>query len=205
MSGRRLVIAIDCDDVLVPSAQDVITAYNNQFGTDLTLTDWYKPVTYSQWGTSEEGVAIARVHEYMRSFEHAQLIPDPKAVMAVRELVKHHELHLVTGRPEYMEATTMKMLGIYFPGYFQSIEHTNFHAVGDKKSRTKGEVCAQIGANILIDDHIVHGESVIEAGVQRVMVFGDYPWNRREALPRGMVRCYDWKSVLREIDEFAKQ
>ena len=58
-----------------------------------------------------------------------------------------------------------------------------------------------LGADILIDDHIAHAEDVAAAGLKAI-VFGDYPWNQKEMLPEGMVRCADWTSVEGEIARY---
>lgn len=207
MSSRRLVIAIDCDDVLVHTLQPTVEDYNLRFGTRLRLSDMYRPARVDTWGTDDDEVAMARVTEYIKSNAFAQIKPYDAAIQAVAYLAKHHELHLVTGRSDFLESVTTKMLTTYFPGCFQSVEHTNYITMSTStaKTRTKGEVCAQIGADILIDDHITHGESVIAAGVERVIVFGDYPWNQHDSLPEGMVRCIDWNETLMEIEKIANQ
>ncbi len=38
---KRLVIAIDCDDVLVDTAQDLLQFYNQKYGTSLDETNFY--------------------------------------------------------------------------------------------------------------------------------------------------------------------
>lgn len=40
---RRLVIAIDCDDVLVPTAGAIVSDYNTRFGTQLEPKHMYRP------------------------------------------------------------------------------------------------------------------------------------------------------------------
>ena len=36
---RQLVIAVDCDDVLVPSTQKIVALYNQQYGTSVPFDD----------------------------------------------------------------------------------------------------------------------------------------------------------------------
>lgn len=202
---KRLVIAIDCDDVLIQTAQNMIGDYNHKFATSLQLVDFYEKPTKVTWGTDNYDIAIARVNDYISSDMFAQLVPYSEAIVAIKHLAENHELHLVTGRSDFLEPVTAAMLDKYFPECFQSVEHTNFIILSTSTApkRTKGEVCVQIGADILIDDHIAHGKSVIAAGVQEVIVFGDYPWNQNDALPTGMVRCVNWDETVREIEEIA--
>ncbi|OYW84148.1 hypothetical protein B7Z17_04555 [Candidatus Saccharibacteria bacterium 32-49-10] len=101
---------------------------------------------------------------------------------------------------------TKRMLDNHFTDCFSSVEHTNFYASASDQifKRSKGEVCRKIGANILIDDYVLHGESVIsEAALKNVVVFGDYPWNKNDILLPGMVRCFDWQSTIREVERIA--
>ncbi len=205
VAKRRLIIAVDCDDVLVPTAAAIINDYNHRFNTSLELSDFYSVDANIRWGTTDRDVVMKRVSEFLHSEEHAEVRPFPDAVTAIAELAKVHELHLVTGRAGFLDQMTKHTIDTYFPGCFQSIEHTNFIVASDSglQTRSKGEVCAQLGADVLIDDHIVHGESVLEAGVQRVIVFGSYPWNQGDIPASGMVRCVDWSSVVQEINQIA--
>lgn len=203
--SRRLVIAIDCDDVLLPTATAIIEDYNARFATALKLEHMYTPARMETWGTDNADVAIERVNEFLRSKEHATLAPHPEAVDAIKQLAAEHELHLITGRADFLQDVTQAMLDAYFPGCFTSVEHTNFivSSTDTAVKRTKGEVCQAICADILIDDHVVHGKSGLECGLEKIIVFGDFPWNRNEELDKGMVRCHDWPGVLSEVEKSA--
>lgn len=202
---QRLVIAIDCDDVLVPSAQNIIDDYNRRFGTHLTLDHMYKHASLETWGTSDDDVAINRVNEFLQTEEYGGLLPYSDAVKVIRELAGQHELHLITGRADFLGPVTRLMLDTHFGGCFASIEHTNYivHSSSSAIKRTKGEVCTAIGAHILIDDHIDHGKNALAASVDRVMLFGEFPWNQSDELPSGMTRCKDWDAVALEIENYA--
>lgn len=201
---KKLVIAIDCDDVLVTTSPHLVNYYNKTYGTALELRHMYNGAELKAWGTDSQEVAVRRIQDFSLTDEHAAITPEPTAVEAIKGLAKHHELHLVTGRADFLEPVTRRMLDEYFPGCFQTIEHTNYlNPSTDKASqRTKGEVCKAIGADILIDDHIKHGNTALGL-VKEVIVFGDYPWNQHEALPEGMVRCADWTAVVAEIEAYA--
>jgi 5'(3')-deoxyribonucleotidase len=201
------VIAIDCDDVLMPTSQNIIDDYNERFGTKLTLHDMYQPARVETWGTDSDDVAIERVNEFLRSDKHAAIMPSERAIHAVKQLAGVHELHLVTGRADFLQDVTKRMLEQYFAGCFTTIEHTNFitSSTSSVIRRSKGDVCAAIGAHLLIDDHAGHGEGALRTVVERVVLFGEYPWNSPHILPAGMVRCLDWDSVITEIEAYANR
>lgn len=198
---KRLVIAIDCDDVLVPTASWIIRAYNTKYSTNLSVDDFYArdPLT---WRVDNFDEAVQRVGELFQAIDRATFTPFEDAITVVKKLADDgHELHLVTGRSPTLEPITNAMAEKYFNGCFESIEHTGHF---DKISRSKGEVCTQISADILIDDHLDHLSSVLEAGLKEVILFGDYAWNQKADLPSGVRRCVDWPAVEREVTRISE-
>lgn len=200
---RRLVLAFDCDDVLVRTSNIIVEKYNRLYGTSVELDAFYRKG--DTWQAESNDEAIRRVDAILRGGTIDEIIPDMEAVSALNHLSTAHELHLVTGRQDYMEPATLRLLDTYFPGCFTSVEHTNYITVADSgyRRRSKGEVCSQIGADVLID-----GESVLAAGVGEVIVFGDYPWNNSFELPTGMSRCLSWfgdGGVVKEIERIASR
>lgn len=208
-----LVIAVDCDDVLVETLPQVVKDYNAEHGTQLRLEHMYRNLeeVADAFGVGTEQEAIQRLHKmYRQEGYYEALRPIEGAVDAIQRLAQKHELHVVTGRQSFLEAATKHTLDTYFPGIFTSVEHTNYY--NDKNEttlvqRSKGEVCRVIRADILIDDHITHGEEVLAAGVKKVILFGEYPWNNGDSLSSGMIRCRDWQVVLNQIEKIdgAKQ
>lgn len=199
---RKLVIAIDCDDVLLAAADKLIAAYNREYGTALTPEYYYGPATVQSWGTDDVAVAVERVERFQLSPEYSLTQPHHSAVEVVRRLARFHDLHLVTGRPDHLQETTMSTLDKYFPGCFSTIECTNLY---NEKRRSKGEVCVSLGADILIDDHLPNCKSVLEHGLREVILFGDFPWNRTDELPKGVIRCKNWLAVEKEIERIAHE
>lgn len=197
MTARRLVIAIDCDDVLIESTVFLVDAYNEKFGTMVTLEDAHSAGS-GQWGTNDKGLILERLSAFQHTAEYAKITPIKEAVDAVRLLAKQHELHLVTARDKTVEKVTMTMLDEYLEGCFTTIEHVG-------KDRPKGEVCEEIGADVLIDDNLKHLVDALEHGMSPggAIHFGQYPWNQSEGLPEGVVACYDWSAVLREVNNIA--
>lgn len=203
---RRLVIAIDCDDVLIPSSSRIIERYNHRFGTTIGLDSMYREG--DTWQADSYEAAISRVDMLLRDDRILDdLVPDEKTIRSINLLASAHELHLVTGRQTYMSASTDYLLETYFKGCFTSIEHTNYIASAQSAEvkRSKGDVCEAIKADILVDDHISHGVDVLARGVKRVILFGDYAWNQPDDIADGIVRCFDWDSTVNEINIIANE
>lgn len=56
--------------------------------------------------------------------------------------------------------------------------------------------------DVLIDRYLGHGRSALEFGLQKVILFGDYPWNHG-AVPDRTVRCVGWNEVHRAVGQYA--
>jgi 5'(3')-deoxyribonucleotidase len=186
------VIAVDCDDVLVDTTPNVIAYYNKTYGAHLELKDMYSH-DLAVWQVDSDEEAIIRIEKYLKTREYQRIAPFQETIASIKKLSQKHELHVVTGRSEFLSIATQTMLDTYFPGIFASIEFTGMFG---ERVRSKGDVCAQIGADLLIDDHLVHAERVAEKGID-VLLFGDYPWNRREFSSKHITRVRDWLEVER--------
>lgn len=200
MKQDRLVWAIDCDDVVVPTAQALIDAYNERYGLRVPLEAFNSGDDPSLWGVSSPREARQRVNRLLEEGIAFDIAPTGETIEALTRLAAVDELHMVTGRLSSFEEATLRMLDTHLPGVFRTVEHTNFF--NDEGSglisRTKGEVCAAIGADVLIDDHMAHAQSVLDYGLKEVIVWGNYPWNRTQKLGGGIVRCVAWEEVFRE-------
>lgn len=87
------------------------------------------------------------------------------------------------------------MLAEHFSNLFKSIQFTNHFGT---TSLTKAQVCQDIGADLLIDDHLNHAELAAQCGVN-VFLFGDYPWNKADSLPPNITRVRDWVDVAQKL------
>ena len=193
---KKLIIAVDCDDVLVPMAPLILEYYEKTYGTHIELKDFYSR-DLSIWGVPDIATAIERVEAYTRTEECQHTKPFEDAIKSIHELAKYHELHLVTGRPDFLTEATKNMLTQHFPGIFTSLEFTNFFG---QKARSKADVCMQLSADYLIEDHLHHASVVAECGT-KVLLFGDYPWNQSKQLPDNIQRVHDWPEVVRVLTE----
>lgn len=180
---RRLIIAVDCDDVLVASTELIVTQYNKQYGTAISL-DSAHDHGVELWNADDKKTVIDRITAIQIAHKPTPL---KAAVDILRSLARQHELHMITARPIEAELVTLELIKDEFDGVFTSIEH-----VGHEGS--KGEVCGRIQADVLIDDNLRHLEDALGYGVSKVLWFGDYPWQKQD-LPAGVERCRDWVQV----------
>jgi 5'(3')-deoxyribonucleotidase len=197
---KKLIIAVDLDDVVVGSAQRIIDAYNEVYGTELDLSYVYSEEDSKKiWHAPDETTAIKRVYKFLESDEFYQAEPTQHAIAALQKLKQKYELFAVTGRHGAMEEATRMWLKEHMPEIFTDIIFTSFYNADDMyKKITKAEVCDELGASILVEDLPRHAMDVAASGKQ-VLLFGDYPWNQLAKLPPNMTRVADWDDVLKEL------
>lgn len=195
---KRLVIAIDCDDVLVSTTQYFIAAYNIKFGTSISLNNAHSGGE-EIWQADQE-LQLKRLDELTLTDEYLKIAPSPEEIAVLKELSKVHSLHLVTARkPEELQRT-QQMIERDLPGVFTSIDLVGW-------TGSKGEVCKRIGADVLIDDSARHLHNAIEhQGLSKsgAILFGKYPWNEADSSHEALTHCYDWASVKQVIDSLAE-
>ena len=190
---RKLVIAVDCDDVLVATLPYFVAEYNRQFGTTVDLRNAHERGAH--WGADDQTV-LERFTSFLELDSYKALSPSDEERAALIELAKHHELHVITARRPEERSFTQYMLDRDFPGVFSSLELVGF-------TGSKGEVCRRLNATVVIDDNERHLNDAVKHGVpeEGALLFGEYPWNTPAA--RGRVRCKDWPSVVREVTRLA--
>lgn len=194
---KRLVIAVDCDDVLVRTTPFFVEEYNARYGTQVTLALAHSEDD-SIWGVPHEKM-LERFAEMLETGAYRALSPSPDEIQILQELARHHELHVVTARKEGEREVTQQMLDTYLPGVFTSLDLVGWRG-------SKGEVCARIHADVLVDDSARHLHNAIEEGLPKsgALLFGEYPWNEESSTHEDLHVCRTWQDVARTIDAIAR-
>ncbi|MFH0905106.1 MAG: hypothetical protein V1826_00060 [bacterium] len=193
-------IAIDIDEVLSEFTAEFIKWYNITHGTQWTfddMVDYYWP----NWMGITVEEAIDDVHEFFSTDRFRNLPLVRGAQEGIAELAKQHELYAVTGRQNVVKDITYEWLDRNFPNVFKKIEFTNNYPQDGSPTLAKGEVCAKLGCDVLIDDDTRHVESLMQHGVQ--MIVFDKQWNAYHRLPSSVRRVSDWPQLLSVINQIA--
>lgn len=192
----RETLAIDLDDVVLATAEPLLEFYNNAHGATLTLKDYYSNDLHVLQAP-DLATAIKRFHVYLDSPEFFKLPPTQEAVEALNILKEHYSLYAVTGRNSVVEEATKLWLEDHLSGLFEDAIFTSYYNAKENASiSTKAKVCQEIGAVALIEDHLDHAIQVAQAGID-VLLFGSYPWNQAESLPRNITRVNNWPEITR--------
>lgn len=193
----KQTIAIDIDDVIAGTNEAMRLWGNRISGVELKPEQYNVP-SNDYWGYYERIWAEHGVEDRL-DFDvfETELIQDQSQVpllasasLVIEELQKRFHIILVTSRNPVLEAGTRVWLKEHLTGdidlYFAKNGRMNI-------GRSKGELCKELGAFLLIDDNVDHCQSAIDNGVEAI-IFGEYGW--QNAVVEGAVKCRDWPAVL---------
>lgn len=187
-------IAVDIDDVLAISARALVEFSNARWGTHLTVED-YDEDWAKMWGV-DHAEESRRSDVWHTSGGIVQKQPREEGLKVLKELAKSYKLVVATSRRKIIQKDTEDWITKHFGGIFSAV---HFSGIWDARTpqshmQTKAQMCADIGADYLIDDQVKHCVGAAENGVQ-ALLFGDYAWNRSAVLSAGVTRVNDWQAV----------
>jgi 5'(3')-deoxyribonucleotidase len=201
MNTQIQTIAIDIDDVLAASTEAIRLSINSKLGINLQPEHYKVPGEY--WGYYEkifEEHAIedtGLVQDFHTAIVDDAVIINPidDAVSSISKIIKKYRVIFITARETAMEKTTRRWFSTHFDSSNIELYFSNNRINAEFK--TKGELCIELGASILIDDNPGHCQSAIDNGIDAIL-FGEYGWHTK--VPKDVIRCKDWESVLRYLD-----
>lgn len=192
----RPVIVCDIDDVVFPFIDGMASHYNAKYGAQLTAEDFISFDFTDVWGgTQEEANAI--VEEFLHT-DVLHLEPLDGVVEAFTRLKEDFDIVMVTARNGIFEKGTTAWLRTHMSDLFSNVIFAgNYH--DGRGYRTKGEICKELGAVLIIDDHPSNVMSAVEAGTDGIL-FGNKQWTLEGVEQRPEIKhCEDWAQVLEYI------
>ena len=195
--SSRPIIAIDIDDVVSDSLEATRLWANAKASIDLQPDHYQVDEDYWQyynriWLTHGAG-EVLNYDEFLEELveDQAHIPVLAGAAFAIVELMKTYDVVFVTARRPELKTSTQKWLNNTFGQEVQLFFSSN--PFSPEKARTKGEICKELGAWLLIDDNADNCRSVIDNGLEAIL-FGTYGWQRN--IPEQVIRCNDWPAVL---------
>jgi uncharacterized HAD superfamily protein len=195
-------IAVDIDDVLADSFSRIQEWANEKIEDELESHHYYTDDEYWEYYNkiwARHGVDHLVVFEdYMREIEvdQSKVKPHEGAKEAIQALHEKYDIVFITSRPPSMEAATRQWLDDNIDASIPL--HLAVNPFSNQAAKTKGELCIQLGAGLLIDDNIKNCQSAVDSGVE-AFLFGNYGWNKNAS--NQLVRCKDWQHVLEKMNE----
>jgi len=191
--SSRPVIAVDLDDVLSQTNAEVASWHNEQYGTKMTIDDFYYYYYWKNpyWGGLQETYDKVRdFYASMRLFDAAPVPGSRVGVQALHDM--GFKLIIVTARGPEEKEGSWKWVDKWFHGLFDNMiftgqfkeSKTDSDGFGVVTKLDKAQVCADLKARLLIDDSSENALQVSTSSSAAtpptpVLLFGQYEWNKR--------------------------
>jgi len=205
-----IVVAVDCDEVLCEFISGINKWHNRVHGTNTSLSQYTSTHFASVPGWGGDAVTNQKVRDFFSGSPEwlglSPLIDAFSTLEALKMKFPFFEFHVVTARSCTQREDTLKWLSRHFPGIFKNAHFLSAYdnpLHQDAPVRTKGEVCKELGACMLVDDSAKY---CIEAAVHvpLVILFSRMPWNTGDpswehpGLPCNIVSTKTW-AVLGKV------
>ncbi len=203
---KQPVIAIDVDDVLSPTNEEMMHYVNKHYSANLTWEDYsakgeYKGYWDRIWKVSKEE-AEERYKAFVSSGALINARVMPGAIKAINELKKSYHLVIVSARYGSQTEDTHHWLDKHFPSTFKGVEFVPLWY--EDSTWTKAKICKQLQASYLVDDNVEHCNLAAQEGIS-ALLFGSYGWNMHEDLIPGVQRVSDWVAVRGFFDDKSRR
>lgn len=205
--GRRLNVGIDIDGVLAPYHKP----YEVLFG-DHVCPQRKQPIRTFMHSISETAIATVLGKDraemfrnkdaFLNSDEALGILPITGAVEAVGKLATVHNTWLITSRVEGVRPGTERWLERYFPTEnIRGLIMLGSEEVGVYAS--KKVAYKDLKIDVHVDDMPKHLNEARVAGVTGRILFGRYPWNRKN-VASGSHRASNWEKALERVNRIAE-
>lgn len=195
--GRK-VIGVDFDDVVVNTFEMLRRFHNQYYGTNHQFNDLSNYRLDQLWGCSNQE-AFARIDFFYASSQHKATPLIEGAFAALERLSRQHTLVLITARPESLRECTEQLIGCHVPGIFSQLHfigHPHDHRPDKRATKSKGDVCVEIGVDIFIEDAPENAFSIVSKNIPVLLL--DKPWNK-DIRASYIRRVHNWDEVLKEL------
>lgn len=197
---NKSTIAVDIDDVIAVHAPAFIEFSNQKWGTSLTVADYTDH--WSQLWQVEEAEMKRRVEDYHAKGQFRKYDTVSDAFKTLKNLKTNYKLVVLTARQASLQEDTIEWISENFSDIFDEIHFADIwnKPLDQAVKQNKTSLAKQIGAEYLIEDQLKYALPAAEAGI-KVLLFGDYPWNRTDQLPKSVTRVKNWHEVLKYFNE----
>lgn len=186
---KKPIIGIDLDDTVFEFVKGFCVYHNRVYGSAFEQQHFQSWQMHEVLGCSEKE-GRKRIVDFYHADDHQNIEPVDGAQNALRILGMDSDLLAITARDLSRSARMLDLVQWHFKNIFCDV-----HFLGFQKQ--KGEHCAELGIQFMVDDGLHNAQSVGERGIPVYLM--NKPWNQcaEDSLPPKTIRVFSWDDVLR--------
>ena len=191
---NKKVLAIDCDEVISETTDSFIDFCNAETNYKFSRS-MFKTYNHEK----DLGISSSEVSKLYIDFYNSKYLISSSQVEGAKKaleiLSKDNELILVTARHESVRKQTQEWLDKNFPKLFSNMYFSK-NDYSDFGTMTKSEICEDIGASMLIDDHYGY---LKDCNADMDLFLLNKPWNEKLEIGSKVSRVDSWGEVLNSL------
>lgn len=190
---NELKIGVDIDEVLVEFFKKYLELFNPKFGKSIKLHEMNRFNIWDITDVSKED-ALRLVEDFYdsNSFEQMDLVEGAKESLA--NLKNIGKIFFITSRPERMKEKT----NIFLKKLFGESDFDLYFSGGVwNNSKTKGELCKELGIDIFIEDNPDFALDCAQRGIKTFLL--DKPWNKDYQKHNNLFKVKNWGEILERL------
>jgi len=188
-------IGIDIDGVVLNYMKGYLEFYNQEKNTNYKSEDIFSQDFGKSFNTSlEEARETVRLFRKTDIFKNLDLIEGAKE--GILGLERNNDICFITARHESVKQTTRGVFGKIFPDKnFEIFFSGELWGSG----KTKGEICLELGINIMVEDNVDYALDCAQNGVKVFLL--DTPWNKDYTKHENLIKVKDWTELIKFLEE----
>ncbi|NCN87031.1 hypothetical protein GW932_04295 [archaeon] len=193
-------IGIDLDDTVWKFHEKFFEFYNEKYGTNYELKDYYIYNLEVFLGiTREETHSLFKEYESLEKYKYIPFLEGVKE--GIEYLSRNFEKNIfLTARlssDENLVRDRLSKLSLENPEIFYQ------HDENRKYLGSKVSYCLKEGISVMIDDGYHNLEECSKEGIKCFLV--DMPWNQDKELNENIIRVKDWKEIIEKLEEIKNE
>ncbi len=195
-----MLIGHDVDEMLLQFLPSFLRWHNLEYGSCLEMEDMDDFDMSNRLDCNREECA-RRIFEFYDHPMMENLIPVPGAVDALSYLGLKHENIAITSRTKSLREITQRSIDKYFYDSIKGLYLTG-EWIGNG-GKTKGEVCLDLGVDVLVDDRPKYCHEAVDVGIDAILFNykGKYGYGEPYAVREGLYHAQDFDEVIGIIED----
>lgn len=191
--NKKMRIGIDIDEVLASHMEKLNEFYHKKTGKKYKEKDYHTYNWWEVWNITKDQ-AIKIDNEFKKSNFFKEILPVEGSIHSLKLLNQNNEVFIITSRPNETKEITLDWFFEHFNLKIPLIHSGDFWG----SSKSKSEICQELGINVMIEDNPNYALDCAEKGIRVFLL--DKPWNSAYPEHEKIIKVKNWEEVLEKLN-----
>ncbi len=190
-------IGIDIDEVVVEFMKGYLEYHNKEKGTNYKYDE-----IFSYRFEDFSNLPKEEIRRLVLGFNDAEKFSNLDFVSGAKESIAYLEdnnkIFFITSRHPGTKHNTVDFFEKNFPKN-NFVIYFSGENWGNKKSKSKGEICLDLGIKVMIEDNKDYALDCAKKGIKVFLL--DKPWNKNYEKHENLIKVKNWEELIPLLDK----